>query len=255
MRQSLRGLRSPSEQTKTSLTVSSILSNAIYAAARPERTFSGRGRFKDDPGPAPSRNLTEERPAESGRDREASGTRDLCPRGKATCPSARPTFFSFNFSLSSFLPEPRFPLVFLLSNLTACSGVQPRPLCLPRPAAHRAPPRLWPYPPPPRPASPLTSDLVSADPQLDINSRSPKSQPVHPSGPRAGALSPAAQVRGTTSSQSWGCSGRRGRAGGGGQSSCRRRRKKGEGCRQPPRRPPAPPEAEVGAAAAALCSG
>lgn len=118
-----------------------------------------------------------------------------------------------------------------------------------------APRRLRRYPPPPLPASPLTSDPVSADPQLDINSRSPKSQPVHPSGPRAGALSPAPQVRGTTSSQSWGRSGLRGRAGGGGQSSCRRRREKGEGCRQLPRRPPAPPEAEVGAAAAALCRG
>lgn len=145
MQQSLRGLRSPSEQTKTSLTVSSTLSNEIYAAARPERTFSGRGRFKDDPSPAPSRNLTEERPAESGRDLEASGTRDLCPRGKATCPSARPISFSFNFSLSSFLPEPRFPLVFPFSNLTACSGVQPRPLCLLRPGDSGAT-RLHPCP-------------------------------------------------------------------------------------------------------------
>ena len=58
----------------------------------------------------------------------------------------------------------------------------------------------------PRPASPLTSDPVSADPQLDINSRSPESQPGAPSGPRAGAQSPAQQVRGT-SSKSWGSEG------------------------------------------------
>lgn len=58
----------------------------------------------------------------------------------------------------------------------------------------------------PRPAPPLTSDPVSADPQLDINSRSPESQPGAPSGPRAGAQSPAQQVRGT-SSKSWGSEG------------------------------------------------
>lgn len=112
-------------------------------------------------------------------------------------------------------------------------------------------------PPPPGPTLALTSDPVSADPRLDINSRSPKSQTVHPSGPRAGARSPAPQVRGATSSQSWGRSRLRGRAGGGGQGSrCRRRRReKGEGCRQLPRRPPAPPEAEVRAAAAALGRG
>lgn len=110
-------------------------------------------------------------------------------------------------SLSSTLPVPRFHPVFPLSNLTACSGVQPRPLCLARPAGRRGRRRLRRHPPlPPRPALPLTSDPVSADPQLDINSRSPESQPGAPSGPRAGAQSPAQQVRGTNS-QSWGSEG------------------------------------------------
>uniref|UniRef100_M3YTW3 Uncharacterized protein n=1 Tax=Mustela putorius furo TaxID=9669 RepID=M3YTW3_MUSPF len=94
-----------------------------------------------------------------------------------------------------------------LSDLTACSGVQPHPLCLPRPAGRRGRRRLRRHPPvPPRPALPLTSDPVSADPQLDINSRNPESQPGAPSGPRAGAQSPAQLVRGTNS-QSWGSEG------------------------------------------------
>lgn len=99
----------------------------------------------------------------------------------------------------------------------------------------------------PRPSRPLTSDPVSADPQLDINSRSPESQPGAPSGPRAGAQSPAQQVWGK-SSKSWGSES----VGGGGQGSRRRRLEKGEGCRQLLRRRPAPPETEVRAAAAAL---
>ncbi|VCX31160.1 unnamed protein product, partial [Gulo gulo] len=94
-----------------------------------------------------------------------------------------------------------------LSDLTACSGVQPHPLCLLSPAGRRGRRRLRRHPPgPPRPALPLTSDPVSADPQLDINSRSPESQPGAPSGPRAGAQSPAQLVRGTNS-QSWGSEG------------------------------------------------
>lgn len=69
--------------------------------------------------------------------------------------------------------------------LTACSGVQPHPPCLRRHAARPVRRRLRRHPPPSLgPPPPLTSDLVSADPQLDINSRSPKSQPVHPSGPK-----------------------------------------------------------------------
>lgn len=140
-------------------------------------------------------------------------------------------------------------LVSSLSSPTARSEVQPRPPLSPAP---RSPPR----PPPLRPSPLLTSYPVSADPQLDINSRSPESQPGDPSGPRAGARSPAQQVRGT-SSQSWGRSRQGGHAGGGGQGSSRRRRRreKGEGCRQLPRRLPAPPEGEVRAAAAALVGG
>lgn len=255
LHQSLQGLRFPSEQIKTP-------SNDFYAAARSEMKLCGRGGFKDDPNPLPSRDLIEERPTKSGREttpwditgsRDSRGTRDLCPRGKATFPSSRPASLPFNFSLSSVFLG---PLVFLLYNFTACSGVQPHPQLLQRHAALCARRRLRRHPPPPpRPALPLTSDLVSADPQLDINSRSPKSQPVHPSGPRAGARSPAPQVRGTTSSQSWGCSGLRRRAGGGGQGTRRRRREKGEGCRQLPGRFPAPAEAQVRAAGSALCRG
>lgn len=120
---------------------------ASNAAARPEGTESGRGRFKDDPSPAPSRHLPTERPAKPGRDPEAPGTGGLCPRGKATCPSARPTSVASNFPLSSFLPEPGFPLTLPLSNLPARSGVQPRPLLSPAPRQ-----RLRRSPPPPTPA-------------------------------------------------------------------------------------------------------
>ena len=87
------GVRLPSEQTQISSIVSYTPDYGISAAARPERTLCGRGGFKDDPKPAPSWDLTEERPTESGRETDplghsggpqASGTSALCPRGKAT---------------------------------------------------------------------------------------------------------------------------------------------------------------------------
>lgn len=206
----------------------------------------GSGGFKDDPSPAPSRDLTEERPSESGRETpcrifrgpEASGTPEIFAHveRQTAPPQGQPGSSSTSLSPLSFQRLGSL-LVSSLPSLTARSEVQPRP-------------------PPLRPSPPLTSDPVSADPQLDINSRSPESQPGDPSGPRAGARSPAQQVRGT-SSQSWGRSRQGGHAGGGGQGSsrCRHRREKGEGCRQLPRRLPAPPEGEVRAAAAALVEG
>ena len=215
----------------------------------------GSDGFKDDPSPAPSRDLTEGRPAKSGRETpcrifrgpEASGTPEIFAHveRQTAPPQGQPVSSATSLSPLSFQRLGSL-LVSSLPSLTARSGVQPRPPLSPAPRS----------PPPLRPSPPLTSDPVSADPQLDINSRSPKSQPGDPSGPRAGARSPAQQVRGT-SSQSWGRSRQGGHAGGGGQGSsrCRRRREKGEGCRQLPRRLPAPPEGEVRAAAAALVEG
>lgn len=89
---------------------------------------------------------------------------------------------------------------------------------------------------------PLTSDPVSVDPQLDINSKWPESHPGDPSGPRAGARGPAQKV-GSKSTQSRGRAGQRGHAGGGGhRASRRRRREEGEGCRHLAHRPPGPQE-------------
>jgi hypothetical protein len=165
-------------------------------------------------------------------------------KGQPVPPQGEP--LSRSTSLSSVLPESRFLGAFLLSTLSARSGPAAPFFCLRRPASARPPPLR------PQPALLLTSDPVSADPRLDINSRWPESQPGDPSGPRAGARSPAQQVRGKRF-QFWGRAGQRGQAGGGGQGPSRRRREQGEGCRHLSRGPPAPPVAEV--RAAALVSG
>ena len=59
-----RGLHFPSEQTKTSYTPVMI---SMQQRLHRGPNFGSSG-FKDDPSPVPSRDLTEERPAESGRE-------------------------------------------------------------------------------------------------------------------------------------------------------------------------------------------
>lgn len=176
---------------------------------------------------------TEQRPTERGRGNYPSlpfqGSRApgalsvlFCSRGKDNLSSAR---------LASLPPVPSLPTLHSVARLGSSRALLPSDDTA---AARPVPSSTFP---------PLTSDPVSVDPQLDINSKWPESHPGDPSGPRAGARGPAQKV-GSKSTKPRGRSGQRGHAGGGGHRASRRRRRReeGEGCRHLAHPPPGPQE-------------